>query len=380
MSDNKTPEPEFGEPVAEPTSEDNVVDRAHEALADAQAARAEVSANDEAAADVPAVSTTDNAATPANEQPAEDEPDWAALDEVMAAEAAKNGGTTGAAESAAAAGNTAEPASADATASASDANSAAAANSANDATDVKTEATAGAPETAAKPAWYDSPEVASATANLPQEVQGVTEVPLTPPVIEVDEVLVGTAPAQPIFVQAPEPPLVRGNRGAAGLIGLLAAVVFAIIYLAARLLFSGINVLDPAALLDETLAQVSSFALWVPVVVFYLAFWLLGAFVNRGRWAYWVIFGLFVGLAAYAGHVLGAVIQAGPWQTEWSEAVEIMGQEIVAPAAIVALIIGRELPIWFGGWIAKRGRRVTEWNNEAQAEYERTLEAGPQLG
>ncbi|GAA2532167.1 hypothetical protein GCM10009860_10020 [Microbacterium mitrae] len=375
MSDNKTPEPEFGEPVAEPTSEDNVVDRAHEALADAQAARAEVSANDETAADVPAASTADNAATPANEQPAEDEPDWAALDEVMAAEAAKNGGTTGAAESAATAGNTAEQTSADATASAS-----AATDANNTATDVKTEATAGAPETAAKPAWYDSPEVASATANLPQEVQGVTEVPLTPPVIEVDEVLVGTAPAQPIFVQAPEPPLVRGNRGAAGLIGLLAAVVFAIVYLAARLLFSGINVLDPAALLDETLAQVSSFALWVPVVVFYLAFWLLGAFVNRGRWAYWVIFGLFVGLAAYAGHVLGAVIQAGPWQTEWSEAVEIMGQEIVAPAAIVALIIGRELPIWFGGWIAKRGRRVTEWNNEAQAEYERTLEAGPQLG
>lgn len=40
---------------------------------------------------------------------------------------------------------------------------------------------------------------------------------------------------QPIFVQAPEAPRPRGNRGAAGAIGLLAALVFALLYLAASL-------------------------------------------------------------------------------------------------------------------------------------------------
>ena len=383
MSDNKTPEPEFGEPVAEPTTEENVVDRAHEALADAQAARDEVSAPEGADAAAPGAAPADAPAaaadTGAGSAPADarepvaaetnaaaksedDDLDWAALDEVMAAEAAAKADAPAQAESVV-------PATPEATAP----------GEAHATVAPEEAAAAAGTAAAAKPAWYDSPEVASSTANLPQEVQGVTEVPLTPPVAGEDPVLVGTAPAQPIFVQAPEPPLVRGNRGAAGLIGLLAAVVFAIFYLAARLLFSGINVLDPVALLDETLAQLSSFALWVPVVVFYLAFWLLGAFVNRGRWAYWVIFGLFVGLAAYAGHVLGAVIQAGPWSISWGQAVSLMADEAVAPAAIVALLIGRELPVWFGGWVAKRGRRVTEWNNEAQAEYERTLEAGPQL-
>lgn len=362
MSDNKTPEPEFGEPVVEPTSEANVVDRANEALADAQAARDEVAGNDVAdPADVTRPDVPADAAAPADEaapaapadadKPAEDDLDWAALDDVMATEAAaKANGTT-------------ESAAAEDAAPETDATAAKAA-----------EAT-----TPAKPAWYDSPEVAESTANLPQEVQDVTEVPLTPPVAVDDPVLTGTAPAQPIFVQAPEPPLVRGNRGAAGLIGLLAAVVFALFYLAARLLFSGINVLDTTALLDETLAQLASFAFWVPVVVFYLTFWLLGAFINRGRWAYWVIFGLFVGLASYAGHVLGEVIQAGPWTISLSQAATIARDQLVAPAAIVALVIGRELPVWFGGWIAKRGRKVTAWNNEAQEEYERTLEAGPQL-
>jgi hypothetical protein len=45
----------------------------------------------------------------------------------------------------------------------------------------------------------------------------------------------------------------------------------------------------------------------------------------------------------------------------------------------VAFVLGRELTIWFGAWVAARGKRVTELNDEAQREYERTLEAGPRL-
>ena len=56
-----------------------------------------------------------------------------------------------------------------------------------------------------------------------------------------------------------------------------------------------------------------------------------------------------------------------------------MTDSMLAPLAIAAFIIGRELTIWFGAWAAARGERVTELNIEAQREYERTLEAGPQL-
>ena len=45
----------------------------------------------------------------------------------------------------------------------------------------------------------------------------------------------------------------------------------------------------------------------------------------------------------------------------------------------IAFVLGRELTIWFGGWVAARGKRVSELNREAQREYERTLEAGPRL-
>jgi hypothetical protein len=185
---------------------------------------------------------------------------------------------------------------------------------------------------------------------------------------------------QPIFVQAPEAPRPRGNRGAAAAIGLLAAVVFAVLYLAATLgldLLSGDVAVD--GLLDATLSTLATAALWVPVVVFYLAFCLLGAFINRGGWGHWVVWGLLVGVASYFGHLLGQLFQAPFWMLTAREGATLLEEQVLAALAIVAFVLGRELTIWFGAWVARRGKRVTELNDEAQREYERTLEAGPQL-
>jgi hypothetical protein len=113
--------------------------------------------------------------------------------------------------------------------------------------------------------------------------------------------------------------------------------------------------------------------------VFFIAFWLLGAVINRGRWGYWVVFGIVVGVAAYGGHILGALFQAPFWNLTAGQGADLIETELLAPLAIAAFVIGRELTIWFGAWAAARAKRVTELNIEAQREYERTLEAGPQL-
>ncbi len=185
---------------------------------------------------------------------------------------------------------------------------------------------------------------------------------------------------QPIFVQAPEAPRPRGNRGAAGAIGLLAALSFGVLYLAVWL---GVGLIDGSVTLETlgttALAALGTWTLWVPVVVFFIAFWLLGAIINRGRWGAWVIFGILVGVAAYLGHLLGVLFQAPFWMLTASEGAALVEGELLTPLAIGAFIIGRELTIWFGAWVAARGARVTELNVEAQREYERTLEAGPQL-
>ena len=185
---------------------------------------------------------------------------------------------------------------------------------------------------------------------------------------------------QPIFVQAPEAPRPRGNRGAAGAIGLLAALSFAVLYLAAtlglRLLTDGLQVSE---LGSAALSALTTWELWVPTAAFYVGFWFLGALINRGRWGHWVVWGLVVGVVAWVGYLLGVLLAAPFWMVTARQSVELLQDNVLAPLAIVAFVLGRELTIWFGAWVAARGRRVTELNAEAQREYERTLEAGPQL-
>jgi hypothetical protein len=185
---------------------------------------------------------------------------------------------------------------------------------------------------------------------------------------------------QPIFVQAPEPPRERGNRGTAGAIGLLATLAFAVLYLAITL---GIGALAGDVttddLVDQVVAPLTTWGFWTPVVVFFIGFWLLGAIINRGRWGLWVVFGLLVGVAAYFGYILGQLFEAPFWLITASQASELVGQQLFTPLALAAFVLGRELTIWFGAWVARSGARKTELNDEAQREYERTLEAGPQL-
>jgi len=188
------------------------------------------------------------------------------------------------------------------------------------------------------------------------------------------------AQPQPIFVQAPEPPRDRGNRGTAGLIGLLATLVFAVLYLGASLGFRAIaGDVTGENIGEAALAPLTTWGYWTPVVVFFLGFWLLGAIINRGRWGLWVVFGLIVGVIAYAGHILGQLFEAPFWKLTSSQGLDLVGEQLLAPLAIAAFVFARELTIWFGAWVSRSGARKTELNAEAQREYERTLEAGPTL-
>lgn len=185
------------------------------------------------------------------------------------------------------------------------------------------------------------------------------------------------APApQTIYVQAPQAPKTRGNRGFGVLVALIGTVLFAALYLgAAYLLLLTQGGAEAAA--EKVAGLVPTPAYWVPVAVFFLAFALLAAIVNRGGWWAYAVFGLFVGVAVYLSYVGGAL-----WTVAWSitpeEVSGFVAQRWLDPLAIVAGVIAREIPIWLGGWIAARGRSVTERNRLAYEAYERELAAGPQ--
>lgn len=333
MSDSKS---SYGEPVEEPRPTGDVVGSAHEGIADAEAAGRNAVVTDEPhTADATPDTASDRPREVHSEPMVEEDPNFdSALYEAHSEDRVP---VTTAAPAAASAPTVVAPAVVD------DRPAVTASEPASETAVVAPAATAGtAAATTAGTAAYAGP--------------------------------------QPIFVQAPEAPRPRGNRGAAGAIGLLAALSFGVLYLAVWL---GIGMLSGDVTVETlgsaALAALATWTLWVPIAVFFIAFWLLGAIINRGRWGAWVIFGLLVGVASYLGHILGALFQAPFWMLTASQGADLVEAQLLSPLAIAAFIIGRELTIWYGAWVARRGARVTELNVEAQREYERTLEAGPQL-
>lgn len=191
---------------------------------------------------------------------------------------------------------------------------------------------------------------------------------------------IAPAPApQTIYVQAPTPPKARGNRGFGVLVALIGTVVFALLYAGvAYLLVSlyGAGRGDGVRVLTEFLVQP---VFWVPVLAFFVGFALLAAIVNRGAWWYYAVFGLLVGVLVYFSYIGGSLLTVEAWTLTVEEGTGFLAQRWLDPFAIAAFVIAREIPIWLGGWLAARGRNVTERNRLAYEAYERELAAGPRV-
>lgn len=233
-------------------------------------------------------------------------------------------------------------------------------------------------EQQAATARYVSPaDVAAVPAAAVAADHGATPPPA--PTSEYPAYQSGAAPQSPIYVQAPIPPKKRGNRGIGILIALLATVVYALIY-------AGVVFLIAAASSPSASAVVTNFSdylirpvFYIPVIFFFLAFALLIAIVNRGGWWAYVLFGFLVAVVVYFSYMGGALLTVQAWNFTPQEAAAFVRSHWLDPGAIAAAVIAREVPIWAGAWIARRGRAVTVRNAEARAEYDRQIAAGPQL-
>jgi hypothetical protein len=218
-------------------------------------------------------------------------------------------------------------------------------------------------------------ETAAATAT--QVEAATTPSSYAPPVY--------TPPAQqsPIYVQAPTKPRDRSNRGGGILIALLATAVFAVLYAVAAFIIIGVASTTVAA----TVTGFSTFAalpvFYVPVIFFFLAYAALIALINRGGWWAHVLFGFFVAVVVYfsyiGGALLGLVLDGTTDNVAAADVSRFVASLWLNPGAIAAALIAREVPIWAGAWIARRGRRVTAKNLAARTEYDRLLADGPQV-
>ena len=194
-----------------------------------------------------------------------------------------------------------------------------------------------------------------------------------------------TAPAaqSPIYVQAPTKPRPRSNRGGGILIALLATVVFALLYAAAAFIIIGVTSSTVAATVTGFTTFAALPVFYIPILFFFLAYVGLIALVNRGGWWAYVLFGFIVAVVVYfsyiGGALLGLVFDGTADTVGAADLSRFVSSLWLNPGAIAAGLIAREVPIWAGAWIARRGRRVTARNLEARTEYERLLADGPHV-
>ena len=185
---------------------------------------------------------------------------------------------------------------------------------------------------------------------------------------EVAPVDSGFAGREVVYVQAPIPPKLRGNRGVGSLLAVLGAVLFAVLFAGAVTLAFALNNGQTVGAAFTGFIQNAAF--WVPVLVFLVAFVLLVLVVNRAGWAAHVFGSLLVGIAVYFGSIgilllLGVVIGAAD-----DEALGSFGALATSPIIIIAALVAREVSIWIGLAISARGRRVKARNLELVDEWE----------
>jgi hypothetical protein len=187
----------------------------------------------------------------------------------------------------------------------------------------------------------------------------------------------GPQPVAPIYLQRPEPPKKKSNRGVGILIALVGTVAFAVLWAAAVLIVGSLltpsDEFGPALLEFFTGGPAFGLRGWAPVLAFFIGMVVLIQILNRARWWAYILGGLFVAVFVYFVYIGANLVDAQYWTRTPNEFAILLRSAWVNPFAVLAGVIAREMSIWTGAWLAARGRKLKARNAEAQADYEQQL-------
>ncbi|MEY9851708.1 hypothetical protein ABH923_001386 [Leifsonia sp. EB41] len=180
-------------------------------------------------------------------------------------------------------------------------------------------------------------------------------------------------PVAPIFLQRPEPPKRKSNRGVGILIALVGTVAFAVLWAVAVVVVGAM--LTPSSEFLPVLTQyfTSQIAGWAPIVAFFVGMVVLIQIINRARWWAYILGGLVVAVFVYLVYIGAELSDAHYLSRNAEEQALILSRVWVNPFAVLAGVIAREMSVWTGAWLAARGRKLKARNAEAQADYEQQL-------
>ena len=191
------------------------------------------------------------------------------------------------------------------------------------------------------------------------------------PAAEQDSALgfAGVNAAQPTE-DAPAVEAAPSNRTTGAVVALLGGVVFTVLYALAAWGYSAAawmygdsaeGTLASVFIQDRTIAFLSTPVFWLTAIGFTLYFVILAILINKGHWRSFVLWGLVVAILTYATAIGAGLLTVRAWTLTFSEAIDFMWHGIAFnPLVLVAVVLSREIPIWFGGWIAVKGRKLRD--------------------
>ena len=186
-----------------------------------------------------------------------------------------------------------------------------------------------------------------------------------------DEIVIDTdgasavPPQQIVYVQSPTAPRAVGNRGVGALIAALSALVFSALL---ALVVAGLQYAR-TGLFDVSFLSQTQF--YIPMLFFVLAFVLLVLLVNRGAWWAYIIGSVFVGLAVYFGTTGLGLLTTGIISNTPAEANARFIAQLANPFVIASALLAREVSLWFGALISRRGRSLKARNAAARETFQR---------
>lgn len=168
-----------------------------------------------------------------------------------------------------------------------------------------------------------------------------------------------------VYVTTPAPPKPRSNRIPGVILALLGAVGFAVLYALVGAVVVAIGFSD--ALFGPVFRSfLGDASFWVPILFFALGFVLMVLLLNRAAWWLHVLASLAVAAVTYLGTV-GVLLLIRGIVGDAVSFSEAAGQPLLVAAGLVA----REVAIWVGLAIARRGQRVRRRNAEEREAFER---------
>lgn len=176
-----------------------------------------------------------------------------------------------------------------------------------------------------------------------------------------------TSNPQVVYVHTPAPPARKGNRGVGAAIAVASGLIF---FAAFAVATAFISLAQGGGFTFNFLAQAT---FYLPTLFFIIGFVLLVLLANRANWWAYIFGSILVALFVYFGTIGSVMLANGAILRTPEEAAQMFEQGLVDPVVIVATLIAREVSLWTGSLIARRGRRVTVRNAEARQAWEREV-------